>query len=138
MVAHPPRRRVYRVVIMHLPRGPRQAGPRRVAHVVVENKDTARAQPVAHQALDLRVVDPLDLLRRIEIANRGWRLDQGEAVAVERELGFAAARVLDPYIARIVEAVPDRHTRRWLDPIIGRLFGTVLEVMERRRKRSRG
>src|SRR5689334_10193726 len=138
MVAHPARRRVHGMVIMHLPRGHGEALPRGVAHVVVEDGDTASAQLIAHQALDFRVVDALDLLRRIEIRDRGWRLDQGEAVAVERELRFRAARVLDCDVVRIVGAVPTRHAGRRLDAVPGGLFGAAFEVMERRGEGFRG
>src|SRR3954447_17010214 len=87
MVADPPRRGVHRMVVVHLARGYGHARPRGVSHVVIEDEDAAGAQRIAHQALDFRVVDALDLVGRIEVCHRGRRLDEGEAVAVERELG---------------------------------------------------
>src|ERR1700719_1254987 len=120
------------------PRGHGHAGPRGVAYIVVKDENAAGAQLVAHQALDLRVVDALDLLGRIEVGDRGRRLDQGEAVAVERELGFTAARVLNLDIVRVVDAVPARNARRRLDTVRGRLFGAAFQVMERRGQGCRG
>src|SRR5208282_2104585 len=131
MVAHPARRRVHRMVVVHLPRGLGQALPRGVAHIVVEDEDAAGAQFGAQQALDLRVVDAPDLLGIVEIGDRGRRLDQRKAVAVERELRFTAARVLDRDVLRIVGAVPARHAGRRLDAVRGRLFAAAFEVMKR-------
>jgi hypothetical protein len=93
---------------------------------VVENEDAAGAQFVAQQALNFRVVDAFDLVGRIEIADRGRRVDQGEAIAVERELRFTAARVLDRDGLRIVDAVPARHARRRLDAVRRRSLGAAL------------
>ncbi len=75
---------------------------------MVEDKDAAGTKRVEQQTLDLRVVDTLDLLGIIEIANCSRRLDQGEAVTVERELRFATPRVFDRDLVRIVDAVPPR------------------------------
>jgi hypothetical protein len=105
---------------------------------VVKHENAAGAQFVAHQALDLRVVDALDLLGRIEIADRGRCLDERETVAVERELRFTAARVLDRDVVRIVGAVPARHAGRRLDAVRGRLFGAAFQVMEGRGEGFRG
>ncbi len=120
------------MVVVHVPRGHGEAFPRGVAHIVVEDEDAAGAQFVVQQALDFRVVDALDLFGRIEIGDRGRRLDQREAVAVEREVGFTAARVLDRDLVRIVDAVPARHAGRRFDAVGGRLFGAAFQVMERR------
>src|SRR5439155_2571537 len=111
-------------------------GPRGVPHIVVKDRDAAGAQLVAHQALDFRVVDALDLLGRIEVGDRGRRLDQGEAVAVERELGFTAARIFDRDVARVVDAVPARHAGRRVDAVARGLFRATLQVMKRRGKVS--
>src|SRR5262249_44384926 len=70
------------------------------------------------------------LLGIIEVADRGRRLDEREAVAVERKFRLAAARVLDRDLARIVGAIPARHTRRRLDPIGGPPFGPAYPIME--------
>src|ERR1700730_14864479 len=126
------------MVVVHVPRGHGETLPRGIAHVVVEDADAAGAQFVAQQALDFWVVDALDLLGRIEIGDPGRRLDQGEAVAVERELRLTAARVLDRDVARIVDAVPARHAGRRLDAVRGRLLGAALQVMECRGQGFRG
>src|SRR6516164_3883596 len=78
MVAHPARRRIHGMVVVHLARGNGEAFPCGVAHVVVEDEDTVGAQFVAQQALDFRVVDPLDLVGRIKICDLGRRLDQAK------------------------------------------------------------
>src|SRR4029077_785171 len=64
--------------------------------------------------------------------------DQREAVTVERELGFTIARVLDSNLARIVGAVPARHTGRRLDAIGGRLLAAAYQIMKRRGQGLRG
>jgi len=53
-----------------------------------------------------------------------------KAIAVNRELGFATARVLDRHLARIIYAIPGRHAGRRLSDIPRRLFRAALEVME--------
>ena len=92
--------------------------------------DTAGAELVPQQAFDFRVIDALDLVRRIEVGDSSRRRDQSEAVAVERELGFTAAGVLDRDLMRIVDAIRARHAGRRFDAIIRRLFGAAFEVKE--------
>src|ERR1700751_3789511 len=95
MISHPAGRRIHGMVVMHLTRGHRQAVACSITHIVVEDNDAAGTQLVTQKAFDLRIIDALDLVGIIEIADSGRRLYEGETVTIDRELRFATARVLD-------------------------------------------
>src|SRR4051812_46499378 len=105
---------------------------------MVEDKDAAGAEPVLQQLLDFRIVDALDLVGLVKVGDRGRSLDQLKSVAVEGELGLAAAGVLDRDLMRIVLAVPARYASGRVGPVARRLFGAAFQVMERRGQRLGG
>jgi hypothetical protein len=120
---------------MHLPRWFTTAG---AAHTVIKHKYTRRAQGFAQEALNFRVVDAFDLVRRVEVSHLSWRAHQLEPVTVEREFGLAAARVFDQYIARIVDAAPGDNARRRFADIAYRLLVATYLIMQRRSDAFRG
>ena len=114
--------------------------PYRVALRTLWSKTKTRLAPSVslQQALDLGVVDPLDLSSGVEVADRGRRLDQRETVAVEGELRLMATRVLDPDVVRIIDAVPARHAGRRLGDIARGFFFAALQVVQSRGDGSGG
>ena len=72
------------MVVVYLPRGHSQSLPCGIAHIVVEDEDAAGTEFVAQKLLDFRIVDAVDLLGIIEIDDGCRRLDEREAVAVQR------------------------------------------------------
>ena len=89
----------HRVVVVHLPRRHGRTRKRGIAHVVVEHDDARGAESLAHKALHFGIIDRLDFFRIVEIPDLGWRLREGESVAVEREPVLAAPRVFDPCVS---------------------------------------
>ena len=81
------------MIVVHLPGGDGEALPGGVAHVVVEDKDAAGAQFVAQQALDLRVVDVLDLVARIKSATTVGALMRAKPLRSARSPSLCGARV---------------------------------------------
>jgi hypothetical protein len=90
---------------------------------MVEDEDAAGAEPVPQQLLDLGIVDALDLIRVVKVGDCGRCSDQLKSVAVEGELGLAAAGVLDPDLMWIVLAVPARYARGRVGPVARRASG---------------
>ena len=70
------------------------------------------------------------LHRIVKIGDRRRRLHKGEAIAVERELGLAAAGVLDTRLACFVDTVRLQHARKWFEAIVCWLPRTALEVVK--------
>jgi hypothetical protein len=119
------------VVVVHPARRLAAAGAAGIAHRVVEDHHPRRAELVRQQPLDLRVVDALDLGGIVEITHGARRAYEGKTVAVEGEVGLAAARVLDLEVVRIVDAVPFALARRRFADIADRLLVAALQVVER-------
>src|SRR5271166_4206107 len=92
------------MVVVHPARRLGKVAASAVAHIVVEHDDARRAERIAQQTLHLGVVDRLDFVEVIEVADGGRRLDQREAVAIQGELRLAASRVFDPHMVRIEDA----------------------------------
>src|SRR5262249_51230310 len=126
MITDAARSGVDRVIVVYLPRRRREPCPPRVAYIVVKDEHAAGTDFIAKQLLDFGVVGALDLLVVIEVCDRGRRLCEGKAVAVECKFGFPTARILDRDLSLVIDAVPLRHARRWIDAIKGRFFGTTL------------
>lgn len=91
-------RGLVRLVDVHAGDGGAGGAGAGLADRVVEQEDALRARLLEEEALDLRVVDALDLGVGVEgrAGGGGGDVAEGaEGVPVEREVGFAAADVVD-------------------------------------------
>jgi hypothetical protein len=118
------------MVVVYPARRLRQIAASTVAHVVVEHYNARRAERIPQQALHFGIVHRLDLVRIIEVVDRGRRLDQREAVAIQGELRLAASRAFDSHHVRIVNAVPHRHAGRRFHHVARRPFRRALQIMQ--------
>ena len=123
------------MVVVDAPRWLARARPGDVAHGVVEDEHAACAQAILQELFDLGIVGLLHFVFGVEVADLRRRLDECEAVGVERELVLAAAAVLDADLARIVDAVPLRHARRRVEHVAHGLLGAALQVVQGRGER---